>query len=199
MRWVAIVRLGIFFMEPEIWKDVIGYEGLYKASNLGNFKSVERKIGYNHHLNNERYFRLKKESKRVLANCKGYNSITLHKDDNPKTKRCCRIIAKLFVPNPDNKPYVNHINGIKTDDRAINLEWVTASENMIHAVKNNLVTIKTGKDCFNSKKVKCLKTGKTFDTVYEASKYINLSQGQLSRILRGIYKNNTNLVLCQDV
>ncbi|MFZ1788346.1 MAG: NUMOD4 domain-containing protein [Saprospiraceae bacterium] len=186
-------------METEIWKDVIGYEGLYKASNLGNFKSVERKIGYNHHSNNERYFRLKKESKRVLANCKGYNIITFHKDDNPKTKRCCRIIAKLFVPNPDNKPHVNHINGIKTDDRAINLEWVTPSENMIHAVKNNLVTIKTGKDCFNSKKVKCLKTGKIFDTVSEASKYINLSQGQLSRILRGIYKNNTNLVLCQDV
>lgn len=186
-------------METEIWKDIIGYEGLYQASNLGNFKSVKRKIGFNHSSNNERYFRLKKESNITISNCKGYNTINLHKNNKSITKRCCRIIAKLFVLNPLNKPHVNHINGIKTDDRAINLEWVTPSENMIHAVKNNLLPIKTGKDCFNSKKVKCLKTGKQFETILDAAKYINKSQSQLSRILRGIYKNNTSLVLCQDV
>lgn len=186
-------------MEIEIWKDIFGYEGLYQASNLGNFKSLERVIGFNHSSNNKRHFRLKKESKRYIGNCKGYNIINLSLNDKSSTKRCCRIIATLFVQNPENKPHVNHINGIKTDDRAVNLEWVTPSENMIHAVKNNLVTIKKGKDCFNSKKIKCLKTGKIYDTIGDASKDINISQSHLSRVLRGIYKNNTSLVLCLDV
>ena len=68
----------------------------------------------------------------------GYMSISLQLDGKTRVKSVHRLIAEAFVPNPDNKPVVNHINGIKTDNRASNLEWVTHSENDLHAYKTGL-------------------------------------------------------------
>ena len=69
----------------------------------------------------------------------GYKAVTLHKAGQGKMMLLHRIVAQTFVPNPENKPQVNHINGNKADNRVENLEWVTAQENIEHAVKTGLI------------------------------------------------------------
>lgn len=87
----------------------------------------------------------------VRINPKGYNRINL----GPKNKQFNylqhRLIAELFIPNPENKPQINHINGIKTDNRLENLEWCTAAENMKHAKDTGLIWHPKGQETHNSK------------------------------------------------
>lgn len=104
----------------EIWKDVIGYEGLYKVSNLGNVMNLKRN-------------KILKLRKRM-----GYNSVILYKNNEPKSQRVHRLVGFAFIPNPFNKPQINHKNGIKDDNRVENLEWVTLSENRQHAYDTGL-------------------------------------------------------------
>lgn len=110
----------------EIWKDIVGFEGLYQVSNLGNVKRLfskrvlqERLIGRNI----DRYGYVK----RVLSKEGKMYFFTEH-----------RLVAIAFIDNPKNKATVNHKNGIKTDNRVENLEWHTNSENMSHAIETGL-------------------------------------------------------------
>jgi len=115
--------------KKEIWKDVIGYEGYYKVSNFGRVKSLIRK-------SNNQYN--KKEiivSTRLLY---GYVYIQLNKNGKANNKRVHRLVAESFLKNPFNKSQVNHINGIKNDNMVENLEWNTAQENTLHAIKTGL-------------------------------------------------------------
>lgn len=114
----------------EIWKDIDGYEGLYQVSNLGRFRSLPRRTR-----NRMGYYLSKEKILKYDSLSAGYQRVNLV-DANGKTKtfsRAHRLIAKAFVPNPENKPEVNHINGIKNDNRLENLEWVTRQENSQHA------------------------------------------------------------------
>ena len=115
-------------MENEIWKDVIGYEGLYQVSNLGNVKRIGFFSGVNKkYLNNYNLI--------PMDNGKGYLRIKLTKNNKSKRVMLHRIIAEAFVDNKLNKPFVNHINSNKKDNNIENLEWCTQSENVKHAVK----------------------------------------------------------------
>lgn len=109
----------------EIWKDVVGYEGMYKVSNLGNIISVRRNykkgIWYITPFDNGGYLRVS-----LVVNNKRTN-LLVH-----------RIVAEAFIPNPENKDSVNHIDGCKTNNTVENLEWVTKSENIKHAIKIGL-------------------------------------------------------------
>ena len=102
----------------EIWKPIVGYEGLYEVSNLGNVRS----LNYNG------------TGKIKILSCiihnDGYYIVNLHKDGKQKTYKIHRLVAQAFIPNPDNKPEVNHINEDKTDNRACNLNWMTSKENI---------------------------------------------------------------------
>ena len=68
----------------------------------------------------------------------GYAYVTIYIDKKGKRVKIHRLVANAFIPNPDNKPYVNHIDGIRSNNRVENLEWVTASENTRHAVDTGL-------------------------------------------------------------
>jgi hypothetical protein len=115
----------------EIWKDVKGYEGLYKVSSLGRVKAINR---------NENNLKdpLKKNKgliKKPQLNKFGYYRMQLCKNGIRKNFFIHRLVADAFISNPKNKPNINHINCIRTDNIYKNLEWVTPSENQIHAYK----------------------------------------------------------------
>lgn len=118
----------------EIWKDITGLEGIYQISNLGRVKSLERKRKgpYN------RIMHLKEKIIKGRAVGIGYYAVQIERDGSKKNNKIHKLVAEHFISNPENKPCVNHINGIKTDNRVENLEWVTHSENNQHAYDKGL-------------------------------------------------------------
>ena len=117
----------------EIWKDVVGYEGIYQVSSLGRIKSLPKKIK----MRNQ--FTEKEMILKPLKTKGGYYSIHLANGKGNR-KRCQihRLVAKAFLSNPNNKPQVNHIDGNKKNNCVSNLEWCTAKENNTHALKTGL-------------------------------------------------------------
>ena len=107
----------------EIWKDVVGYEGLYEVSSLGRVKSVKRnKILSQKH------------------NWDGYLRIQLWRNNKNKYVSIHRLVAEAFIENPNTKPFINHIDGNKQNNKVDNLEWCTQKENIKHAFDNVLST-----------------------------------------------------------
>lgn len=123
----------------EIWKEIIRFENLYQISNLGSVKSLG---------NNK--FRKEKTIKQKISNC-GYKTVCLSKNNKRKTYTVHRLLAICFIPNNENKRTVNHRNGIKTDNNAINLEWCTTSQNTKHAYDNGLIKVSKAENHVNSK------------------------------------------------
>ena len=96
----------------QIWKDIEGYKGHYQISNYGNVRSLKKDA-----------FLMKG------AYLKGYKIISLWKNGIGKMFRIHRLVAAAFIPNPENKPCIDHIDGNRTNNHADNLRWVTAKEN----------------------------------------------------------------------
>lgn len=115
----------------EIWKDIMGYEGLYQVSNKGRIKGLDRMGGHN--LGGLRKF--KGGIKKSVIRSTGYPMIMLYKNNKCKNYYIHRLVAQHFILNPENKPLVNHKNGVKTDCYVENLEYSTYSENLLHAYK----------------------------------------------------------------
>jgi hypothetical protein len=108
--------------EEQIWKDVIGLEGVYQISSTGRLRNNKTKV-----LLQPSYSR------------KGYVVYTTIQKGFRKTLAAHRLVAYSFIPNPEGKEQINHINGIKSDNRVENLEWATAKENMRHASSTGLL------------------------------------------------------------
>lgn len=110
--------------DKEIWHWVVGYEGLYMVSNLGRIMSLPKATTYGRII-----------SQRERPKGSGYMTVELYKDNKGHSARVHRLVAQAFIPNVDRKPEVNHKNGVRSDNRVENLEWVTRSENELHAYR----------------------------------------------------------------
>ncbi len=119
----------------------------------------------------------------------GYYTVRLSNNGKTKTFFLHRLLAESFVPNPLNKPFVNHINGDKLDYTLSNLEWSTGSENMQHAFLKGLCKAPE----FNSKPVTDIFTGKLYQSIWMAAKHTGLPYSTCKNFLNGRRKNRTSL------
>lgn len=189
--WISLcVLIGIFIMDN--FKDIKGYEGVYKINELGQIKSIH----------------LKSIIKNQVSK-RGYEVVKLYDGIKPKRFFVHRLIAIAFIPNKNNLPFINHKNGVKSDNRIENLEWCTHKENMIHAHRTGLSKISDKCKIAVSKKNKLytgvknhmsipvfnIETGEEYVSISEAAQQTGFNKYVLYDQLSGRRKNKTNLTL----
>lgn len=162
----------------EEWRDVKDFEGLYQVSNYGRVKSLSRVLDYHRIVTKTRILRPGKNSAY-------YYVVILCKNSKKYTKRVHRLVADVFIPNPEQKPEVNHIKYVtkdSCDNTVANLEWVTSKENSQHCKllnRNSKPPVHYGGDNNASKKVYQYDTSgnllKTWQCVREVCEYVNMN------------------------
>lgn len=166
----------------EVWVDVIGFEGYYQVSNLARVKSLARYV-------NSKGSSVRLIKEKILTTQHfdtGYCYVVLSKDGTSYNVLLHRLVAEAFIPNPENKPEVNHKDGDKDNNFDWNLEWATPSENIQHAYSLGL-QVSSSKDhmidmCEKAmpkvkKAVRCVETGQLFSSMKEAAEELGLWKG----------------------
>lgn len=173
----------------EIWKPVKGYEGWYEVSNIGNVRSVDRFVRFE----DGRYANYKSKDIKLSKNRNGYFNANLWKNSKLSIKYVHRLVAEAFIPNPENKPQVNHKDGNKENNLESNLEWATILENARHAHRTNLTP-----NSYKPKKVHQYdKQGNlinTYNSMYEATEAVNGNHGKIGMVVRGLRKTHKGYV-----
>lgn len=151
--------------KEELTRDVVGYEGIYTIDIFGNVIRV-------------------KDKKEMLQqkNKFGYMNVSLRRNGKQKQYKVHRLIAQAFIPNPQNKEQVNHIDGDKTHNVVWNLEWCTCKENINHAVKTGLHPKCTP--------VRIIETGQIYPDITSCAKNINGYVGDIYGCLIGRRKTH---------
>lgn len=170
----------------EIWKDIEGYENLYKISNFGNIISKRYWL-----LN--KYIYKERKIKPTIAN-NGYIRVSLTKDKKVKYVNIHRLVAQAFIPNPDNLPCVNHIDGNKENNRVDNLEWCTHSYNNKEAYRIGLRKAYRGKDNCRSRAILQYDLSgnfiKEWDSLSQITKKLGYDYTCVLRCCKGKYKKS---------
>ncbi|MCP9067495.1 NUMOD4 domain-containing protein [Streptococcus parasanguinis] len=163
-------------MTEEIWKDVKGYEGIYEVSNYGRVRTHKDKTTDSilHGVRHWKQRILKPKSTKTRE-----PRVSLWKDKKSKDYLVHRLVAIAFIPNPDNKPTVNHIDGNPENNHVGNLEWATYEENINHAFNNNLIKTETGVILVDRE----TKEVHIFRSMSKASEFLGRNSGYLSNIL----------------
>ena len=161
-------------MEQVIWMPVVGYEGRYEVSDIGQIRSLDIYIGKRLH---------KGRMKPIHPNNRGYLTVNLCRDNKTERFLVHRLVAEAFIPNTHNKPQVNHIDGNVGNNCADNLEWVTDNENKAHSSIAVGGTQRPKKAVVVTKKT----TGEQyhFSGVREAERALNLDHGTVLKVLKG--------------
>lgn len=170
----------------EIWKDVVGYEGIYEVSSFGRIRTHKDKTTYT----KKHGVRHWKQKFLSIGKNKKYCTVTLTKDNVTKNVKLHRLVAGAFIPTIAGKNCVNHIDGNPENNIVMNLEWCTPKENNIHAYKNGLK-----KNNMNIKLISKNGSEYIFTSAIEASYFLNRNHGYVANILskgkdRAVSKNN---------
>lgn len=164
------------------FKPIKGYEGIYEACSNGTIWTCEGKTTYSnwHGRIRKRVWKrreLKPQIQKRIRSSHSDKKVKLWKDGKVKTYLVSRLIASAFIPNPENKDFVNHKNGNPLDNSKENLEWVTRTENQRHAFETGLMS--------TNKRVvlKELSNGieHRFNSLSEASRFLGKNHGFLSQ------------------
>ena len=168
-------------MKKEIWKPVVGYEGLYEVSNLGRVKSL--KYG-------------KERILRPATDSNGYHQVNLCKDGKVKMYLVHRLVAQAFIPNPHNLPIINHKDERVDNNRVENLEWCTAEYNNNYGTHNAKVAKANLNHPSMSKPVLQFTLDgqlvREWPSVREAQRLGGFDQGHISSCCSGRYKYKTH-------
>lgn len=171
-----MVEMLVLKTHEEIWKDIEGYEGLYQVSNLGRVKSLKR-------------LHTKERIISHFLNHGGYARVNLWKDNKSKKYSVHRLVAEAFVPNPDRKPQVNHIDENKQNNHADNLEWCTQLENHNHGTINERISKSLTNHIRKSKPVSAFDDEGnlifSFPSIYEASRQMGVSATSITSCIHG--------------
>jgi hypothetical protein len=166
----------------EIWRNIVGFEGKYAVSNLGNIKTLERPC------ENKRR-NLKEGLLSPRMNRSGYLQVLLYNKGYRKTVTVHKLVADAFIDNSLNKPQINHIDGNKKNNHVNNLEWTTAKENTSHAHLLGLCSLRIGKNNSASKYVEQLALSgsliKIWESMREAGKALKVSQSSICQCCKG--------------
>lgn len=147
----------------ERWQDIEGYDN-YEVSTHGRIRN--KRLGI---------------IMRTHGNRGGYEQLCLTQNGNRRTCKVHRLVAETFIPNPDNLPQVNHIDGDKWNNNIDNLEWCTPQQNMQHAIESGLA-----QPPINKRQVIDTSTGEVYDSICDAAKAIGMSESGLrKRINKG--------------
>ena len=189
----------------EIWKPIRDYEGLYEVSNLGGIKRLEN--------DKNRKEKILKPYKNKL----GYLCINLYRDNKVKQMYVHRLVAIAFIPNPENKPCIDHINTIRNDNRIENLRWVTYKENMNNEltkeklsgensnnygkprseeIKKKISESQKGGKNPKARSVFCYELNKSWDTSAEASRELNIDSSNITKCCKGKCKSVKGYRFC---
>ena len=173
----------------ENWKDIKGYEGLYQVSDLGRVRSLERDVF------NPRGTVIRHIEEKILApnlNRYGYQYVSFSLNGKIKSITVHRLVAEAFIPNPENKPQVNHKNEIKTDNCVDNLEWCDASYNINFGTRTersiqNRRSYKFGNNP-SAKAVFCVELNKTFDCAIRVEEELGICGSSICNVCKGKQK-----------
>jgi len=168
-------------LPDEIWMPVANYEGFYEVSNLGRLKSLSRKQKL-------KYWVTKKENLMLQAPDPqtGYKRATLSKKGVGKRFYIHRLVALAFLENKNNKPLVNHINSVRTDNRVENLEWCTDAENVRHSFQAQIYS--------NAAILMDTQTGVFYYSGKDAADSLGISYDKLMAMIYGRSINRTTLI-----
>ena len=136
-------------IKVEIWKDIKDFPN-YQISNFGRIKSKERITNVG--IKNVKEIKREERILKLFHNKKGYTQTILYRDKKQYPIKIHRLVANAFIPNPENKPQVNHIDGDKNNNRIDNLEWCTQAENIQHSYKAGLRNIEQIRELGKTKK-----------------------------------------------
>ena len=160
----------------EKWRDIPGYEGFYQVSDLGNVRSI----------------RFNKIRNMKSWDSHGYRAVELCMNNNRYTVGIHRLVALTFIPNPENKPEVNHKDRNKSNNNVENLEWVTQSENVAHAYRHGVEPRPTHQDQPFQKEILDIIENKKYFSIREASRQTGHKRDTIRRSL------DLNIPICNN-
>lgn len=176
-------KLLLTGVKMEKWLPIQGFEGMYEIANTGLIRSLDRTA-------KGRRGVIKGQLITGYKTSFGYRQVILWKNDKKYKRWVHRLVLETFLRPAKSGEQANHINGIKNDNRLKNLEWVTASENALHAYAIGL------RKSPRETKVKCIETGEVFKTVAEAARSVNSTHNAIGRVCRGEGKTCAGLHWC---